>query len=69
MAPDQKMFDSLRNVTNASKDTNVLNHTGSFLATVNEANNRSMFTDPGNNSSPTPQTGKITNKSSFVSSN
>lgn len=45
---DQKMFDSVRNVTNASRDTNMLNYTGSFLATVNENNNRSMYTDPGN---------------------
>lgn len=57
-------------MTNASRDTSLLNHTGKFFTNQNEANNRSTFTDPGNTSlTPIPQTGKRTNMSSIMSSN
>ena len=68
------MFDSLRGVgTKNSKvkdDINNLsaqNHTGAFVnhsAVLNQSNH-----DLNNSVTPTPQTGKNTNKSSFISSN
>ena len=67
------MFDSVRNLgRNVSKDLNTsahqgrLNVTGNFKQTPNDKQNN---TDLNNSMTPTPQTGKRTNKSSFISSN
>lgn len=72
MPENHKMFDSVRNFNNASRDTSLMNHTGKFFQqTSNDANNRSNYTDPGSNTPlpPMPQTGKRTKNSSFMSSN